>query len=90
MSQASRTTENSDAMSYKRAIAITKSDSAEVEYNYHAFMIDAATGAAGTIKFMFDDDTFITIDAIPGVEYRYQAKYIMATGTTATGIKGLV
>ena len=90
MSQSTRITENSDALSYKRAIAITTSDSVEVAYNYHAFMIDAATGTAGTIKFVFDDDTFITIDAIPGVEYRYQPKFVNATGTTATGIKGLV
>jgi hypothetical protein len=87
--QADRTTENSDAISYKRAIAITPSDSVEVAYNYHAFMIDS-TGAAGTIKFQFDDDTTLSINAAIGVEYKYEPKFVMATGTTATGIKGLV
>jgi hypothetical protein len=89
MTQASRTTENSDALSYKRAVAITPSDSVEVAYNYHAFIIDS-TGTAGTIKFQFDDDTTLSINAAIGVEYRYGAKFVMATGTTATGIKGLV
>jgi len=89
MAQTDRITENSDALSYKRAIAITPSDSAEVAYNYHAFIIDS-TGGAGTIKFQFDDDTTLSIDAVIGVEYRYSPKFVMATGTTATGIKGLV
>ena len=89
MAQKDRENSDSDGIQYTRAIDITPSNSEEVAFNYHAFIIDS-TGAAGTIKFQFDDDTTLSIDAIIGVEYKYQPKYVMATGTTATGIKGLL
>ena len=88
MTQQSRITTNSDYLSYNSADAITPHDSTELTKNYHAFIIDS-TGAAGTIKFQFDDATTLSINAYIGVVYQYSPSLVLATGTTATGIKGL-
>jgi len=89
MAELDRVTVNNDGLSWRSADDITPSDSAELGKNYLAFIIDS-TGAAGTIKLQFDDGTTLSIDALKGVEYQYTPKLVMTTGTTATGIKGLV
>ena len=88
MTQQSRITTNSDYLSYKSADAITPHDTTELTKNYSAFTIDS-TGTAGTIKFQFDDGTTLSINASIGGTYEFTPKLVMATGTTATGIKGL-
>ena len=89
MAASDRTTTNSDLLSYKSADDITPHDSTELTKNYAAFRLDS-TGAAGTIKFTFDDATTLSVDAIMGETYQFTPKLVLATGTTATGIKGLV
>ncbi len=78
-----------DGVSWTSAEDITASDSVALDKRYIAFIIDS-TGGAGTVAMKFADDTTLSLDAIAGVEYQYSPKYIMDTGTTATGIKGLV
>ena len=89
MAESDRISTNSNGISYRGADDITPHDSTELTKNYNAFIIDS-TGGAGTIKFQFDDATTLSIDAIPGVEYQYTPKLVLDTGTTATGIKGLL
>ena len=80
---------NNDGLSWNSATAITPSDATELSKRYIAFIIDS-TGGAGTIAMEFADGTTLSIDAAIGVEYQYSPKFIKSTGTTATGIKGLV
>ena len=72
--------------SIKGALAITPSNSVEVNNQYaHAFMV---TGG-GNVAFTFEDGTTLTLTFVANEIIKVQAKYVMSTGTTATGIIGL-
>jgi hypothetical protein len=89
MAEADRIKTNNDGLSWRSADDITPHDSTELSKSYIAFIIDS-TGTSGTLKMQFDDGTTLSINAVIGVEYQYTPKLILDTGTSATGIKGLI
>lgn len=65
---------------------ITPSDTGELARVTRAIMVTAA----GEVAVVFKGGTELSLPMHPGILYPVRACAVKATGTTATGIKGLV
>ena len=69
------------------AIAITPSDNNNLSRSVRALYV----GVSGDVKITFIDDTEVTFVALAaGVIHPMRAKKVFSTGTTATGIVGIL
>lgn len=66
---------------------ITPADGTDLSTVTRALMVSGAGDAAVTLK---NGDTLVLPGLTPGVIYPIRARQVAATGTTATGIKGLI
>ena len=68
------------------AFDVTPDDGADLAVMTRAIMVTVA----GDVAVVFKDGSAITMTALqPGVQYAVRLSRVRATGTTATGIKGL-
>jgi hypothetical protein len=68
---------------FKRAIAITPSDSTVLSQPIKGFMV----GVTGAVKVNFTEiGTAIVIQAVAGYFYPFSINKVFSTGTSATGI----
>ena len=71
----------------RNALAITKSDTAKLP---HVASKGISVNVAGDIAVRFvnqaDNATAIVLTVVAGVLYPYHIKWVLSTGTTATGI----
>jgi len=66
---------------------ISPNDTADLSQVTRAIMV----GGAGDLAVQFKNGGIVTLPALsPGVVYPFRAARVLATGTTATGVKGLV
>lgn len=75
---------NTSTDGYRSILAITPNDSADIPGGQIRGFSVAVAGDVAVI--MADDSTGVWPARQPGVDYACQAKRILSTGTTATGI----
>ena len=66
---------------------ITPDDGADIPTTTRAIMVSAGGDVAAVMK---DGSSFTLPGLTPGVIYPVRVVRVMATGTTATGVKGLI
>lgn len=71
----------------KSVFNVTTSDTVDLQYVTRAIYV----GVSGDLRVIMPDNTIVTfVDLAAGIFHPIQIKRVMATGTTATDIIGLV